>query len=100
MRAVAHCPPDLLLDLAPILDVVRGWELIKEPTPGVFYIRSTPFLHFHVKGDSRWADVRDGAAWGDRLDIPVGSSRATQREFLAAVEARYAATVAAKVKRR
>ena len=97
--AVAHCRPELLADLAPVLDAIRGWDFIKEPTPCVFYIRSTPFLHFHIKGERRWADVRQGAAWGTQLDVAAGCSAKERRAFLAAVESRYVETVMAKVKR-
>lgn len=99
MGHVAHCPAETLVDLAPVLDAIRGWDFIKEPTPCVFYIRSTPFLHFHIKGERRWADVREGATWGPQLEVPVGCPAKDRDAFLAAVESCYVATVTAKVKR-
>jgi hypothetical protein len=66
---VAHCPYEKIADLEPVFEEMRGWPGIKEKSPGVFYVKSTPFLHFHVKDDDRWADVRAGKTWGE-LTVP------------------------------
>lgn len=89
---MAHCPYGKLQDIEDVLESVRGWDGIKEKSPGVFYVRSTPFLHFHLKGDRRWADVRDGADWGTGLDVPLGASKALCDAFLRNVRARYERT--------
>lgn len=98
---MAHCPYDQLADLEPALQEIRSWEFIVEPSPGVFYIKRTPFLHFHVKGDARWADARCGKDWGEQLDIPSPASRNQCKAFLVSVSEYYAATCAATaIKRR
>jgi hypothetical protein len=90
---VAHCPFDRLADLAGILDEIRAWPAIREPSPGVFYWKRTPFLHFHVNRDGRrWADARSGTVWGPEIDIPEPASAAAQRRFLREVRRRYDAT--------
>jgi hypothetical protein len=87
---MAHCPIDQLQDLTSELDQMRSWPAMRERSPGVFYLKSTPFLHFHLKDGQRWADLRQGKDW-ERLDLPVGAKAPARRTFLAAVAARYAA---------
>ncbi|HYE78853.1 MAG TPA: hypothetical protein VEI97_12785 [bacterium] len=95
---MAHCPYDRLADLEPALAEIRTWDHIREASPGVFYIRRTPFLHFHVKGDTRWADARHGTNWGPPIDIPEGASPRACKAFLASVRDCYVETCAAVVK--
>ena len=98
---MAHCPFERLADLEPILDEIRGWPGIREPRPGVFYVKRTPFLHFHVNaGGRRWADARLGATWGPEIDVSEPASRATGQRFLREVRRRYRATAAGGVQAR
>lgn len=94
---MAHCPYAHLADLEPMLAELRKWPDVREPRPGVFYVRRTPFLHFHIKDGRRWADVRSGRAWGPRLDIPLDASSPDQMAFLARAREAYDATRAAVV---
>ncbi len=90
---MAHCPFDRLRDLDPVFRKIRTWADIREPRPGVFYVRRTAFLHFHIdKEDHRWADARAGAEWGPPVDIPIGHSSAVRSRFLREVRRRYEAT--------
>jgi hypothetical protein len=82
---VAHCPVELLDDLADLLAELRTWPGVMEKTPGVFYLRRQPFLHFHlVEGGRRRGDVKGRAGWV-QVDlprpIPSGRRRAFQREL-------------------
>lgn len=84
------------MDLEEDLEVVRSWERIREPKPGTFYLQGKGFLHFHSdKGGNRWADVRDGADWGPRIDIPPGCPAKVRRQFLNRLRECYDATLAA-----
>jgi hypothetical protein len=111
---VAHCPPALLDDIADVLADVRTWPGIIEKSPGVFYARRNPFLHFHlvkgglvkgglvkgglvkgglvkgalVEGGRRRADVKGRAGWTS-LDLPHPISAAKRRAFLRLLGARY-----------
>ena len=86
---MAHCPPELLDDIADVLVDVRGWPGIVEKSPGVFYARRNPFLHFHlVDGDRRRADVKGRAGWTS-LDLPRPISPTRRRTFLRLLETRY-----------
>ena len=61
---MAHCPPELLDDVADVLVAVRAWPGILEKKPGVFYLGREPFLHFHLlEGGRRRADVKERAGW-------------------------------------
>src|SRR5262245_65763635 len=90
---MGHCPPDRLGDLAPELDVIRGWPAVQERSAGVFYVKRTPFLHFHMDREgARWADAREGETWRQRIAVPVGAAEASGRPFLRVVRRCYRAT--------
>ena len=84
-----HCPVDKIADLDSVFTAMRNWPGIKEKSIGVFYLRSTPFLHFHPKDEDRWADVREGKTWGERVAIPLHASKAKRDGFLREVRRRY-----------
>jgi hypothetical protein len=87
---MAHCPPDQLDDLGPLLAELRTWPGVVEKTPGVFYVRRQPFLHFHlVQGGRRRADVKGRAGWV-QVDLPRPASGARCRALLRELQARYA----------
>ena len=114
---MVHCPPALLDDIADVLADLRGWPGIVEKSPGVFYARRNPFLHFHlikgglikgglikdglikdglikdgpVEGGRRRADVKGRAGWIS-LDLPRPISAAKRRAFLRLLGARYRET--------
>ena len=91
---MAHCPPALLDDIADVLADLRAWPGVVEKSPGVFYARRNPFLHFHlikdglVEGGRRRADVKGRAGWTS-LDLPRPISAAKRRAFLKLLGARY-----------
>ncbi len=94
---MAHCPFDQLVDLRDLLDEIRALPEIQEPRPGIFYLRRSAFLHFHIdKTGRRWADVRDGADWGAELDLAIGASRSAQARFAREVKRRYQASARSK----
>ena len=86
---MAHCPPALLDDIADVLAELRGWPGLVEKSPGVFYARRQPFLHFHlVEGGRRRADVKGRAGWTS-LDLPRPISPTKRRTFLRLLGTRY-----------
>ncbi len=92
---MAHCPPDQLKDLADVLAEVRALPGVSEPRPGIFYLRRTPFLHFHSKDGKRWADVRAGRDWGTEVPLPFDASAQAKTSFLRTVERRHRVTAGA-----
>jgi hypothetical protein len=88
-RRPAHCPPELLDDLAEVLAELGTWPEAIEKRPRVFYVRGRPFLHFHlVEGQRRRADVKDGTRWV-QFDLPRPLSATGKRRFLRELKRRY-----------
>ena len=86
---MAHCPPALLRDLAPLFADLRRWPGMVERSRGVFYARGQPLLHFHLtRAGSRRADVRGRDGWTS-LDLPTPITAASRRALQRLVEARY-----------
>src|SRR5262245_53407800 len=95
MPRMGHCPFEKLEDLGDIFAEIRLWPDVREPTPGIFYVKRVPFLHFHLdRHGRRWADIRDGADWGAEIDLPFTASAATRGRFLREARRRYASTAA------
>ena len=89
---MAHCPPELLADLADLLSEVRAWAGVIEKSPGVFYVRRRPFLHFHrLEGSRRRADIKGHADWLS-VDLPRPLPATTRRALLRALRTRYRET--------
>lgn len=86
---MAHCPAEKLTDLEPVFELLRQWPGLKEKKTGTFYCKGKGFLHFHIKGEHRWADIRDGKDWGEPVDVPFNPDAKVQAEFLSEIERRY-----------
>ena len=87
---MGRLPPGWLDDLIGVLAEVRAWDAVVEKSPGVFYARRQPFLHFHLTADGeRRADIRDRDSWHS-LVLPKPIPAAARREFLSALRLRYA----------
>ena len=84
----------MLDDLADVFARVRTWDAVVEKKIGLYYLRRTPFLHFHVLRSGRVADARDGHTWGARIDLPYPSTAARRRALLRELRARYERTLA------
>jgi hypothetical protein len=77
-----------------ILEGLRGFPDLDEVNPGVFYVRRKPFLHFHTSATARAANVKEGADWGNRIDLPSGPvSKTATAGFLREVKRRLAVTL-------
>jgi hypothetical protein len=59
---VKHAGEKALVTIAAQLAQVRALNL-KERSPGVFYFKSKPFLHFHEDPSGIYADVRVEIEW-------------------------------------
>jgi hypothetical protein len=66
------------------LQEIRKLPELREKSPGVFYFKSIPFLHFHDKDGIRWADVKKAGDW-TRLEIGFAAGAKARRAFLKAV---------------
>jgi hypothetical protein len=88
-----HAGPDALALIAPLLEQLRARSVLRERRPGVFELKSRPFLHLHHDASGIFADVRVAK---DFVRLPV-TSISQQSDLLeridccvSAVEARIA----------
>jgi hypothetical protein len=81
--AVRHATPDALDRLEPFLARLRELPGLIEKKRGVFYRRSTAFLHFHEDQSGSYADVRLTEDF-ERFRV---ETRAEQDDLLARVRA-------------
>jgi len=88
---MGHAGPNHLRDLRDALREIRALPGLSEPRPGVFWLRRTPFLHFHTTGDFRRAHAKVGRTWGPEIVLPFGASRKIRAAFVKEIRARHAA---------
>jgi len=67
-----HATKETLARLESLLKDIRKIPGLTERSPGVFYRRSSAFLHFHDDPAGIFADLKSGDGW-ERL--PVNSAR-------------------------
>jgi hypothetical protein len=97
---VAHCPPELLDDLTDVFDTIRTWAGVAEKSPGVFYVRRQPFLHFHLlAGGQRRGDVKGRTTWV-QLDLPYPVTTRRRQALLRELRARHRERVPAEKRAR
>lgn len=63
-----HATSAALEDLSELLDKIRMIEGLKEKKLGIFYRKSTSFLHFHEDPAGLFADLSTGADF-DRYPV-------------------------------
>ena len=83
---MAHTRPEQLADLRAELAAIAALPAMLQKSPGIFYCKRTPFLHFHDKDGERWADLKVNSVW-ERVPIDFAASAAQRRTFLARVKA-------------
>ncbi len=86
---MGRCKYERLSEMESALDEVRKFKGLKEPKPGIFYLKGQGFLHFHEKDNKIWADVRDGKDWGIPIDVPATVTKAFLKQFVTQVHDRY-----------
>ena len=77
-----HITPARLFAIEELLERLRAIDVLVERSPGVFYMRSRAFLHFHEDGDDVYADVRLA---GDGFDRRRVTTRREQQSLVAAI---------------
>ena len=87
---MGHTKPENLSDLAAELGCIRKLARVIEKSPGVFYWKRLPFLHFHDKDGIRWADIKLPTGGWERLDVDFDSSAGQRTKFMRAVKAAHA----------
>ena len=78
-----HADPDSLARVAALLDRLRALGHLTERKPGIFFLRSSAFLHFHEDPQGLFADVKlDGKTFA-RFAV---DSAAQREELLSSVQ--------------
>jgi len=70
-----HAGDDALAALDDLLAALRAVDGLTEKKRGVFYRKSSAFLHFHEDPAGLFADLRDGDEW---TRLPVNTTRERQ----------------------
>lgn len=86
---MGRCKYEKLKDIEPALNQIRKFADLKEPKPGIFYIKSQGFMHFHEKDEKIWADVKDGEGWGEPIVIPSRVTKLFVNRFVTEIKNRY-----------
>jgi hypothetical protein len=58
-----HAGPVALASIEPLLQKLRERTQLKERSPGVFYLKSRAFLHFHEDPAGLFVDYRPGSGF-------------------------------------
>lgn len=79
---MGRCAYDRIQGLAVVFSSIKEWPDIRESKPGIYYLKSQGFLHFHDNKEGKiWADVNDGSGWKS-LDVPNRLTKGFIKGFL------------------
>jgi hypothetical protein len=87
VATVKHAGPRTLDRISPLLEELRSRPALREMRPGVFYLKSRAFLHFHDDPSGIFADVRLA---DDFVRFPV-TSGSQQADLVGRIDDRLAA---------
>jgi hypothetical protein len=90
---MGRCTYEKLQALEPVLKAIRQLNQIREPKPGIFYLKANGFLHFHEKEEKIWADVRNGKLWGKEIVVPKKITKKFLEMFTVEIFKRYKKTI-------
>ncbi len=77
-----HAGGQALDSLQDLLSRIREFSNLNEKGRGVFYLKSTAFLHFHEDPSGLFADLKSGSDWAR---LPV-NSRIEQDELVSKID--------------
>lgn len=69
-----HASAETIATLEPLLERLRAVDGLKEKKPGIYYVKSRAFLHFHEDGEKVFADARLNPT-EDFVRLPATSKR-------------------------
>ena len=94
---MARCPYEKIQDLEPAFVIIKSWDKIKESKPGIYYLKTQGFLHFHISqidGEEKiWADCFDESNWGKIIPVPTKITASFIKKFIVEVKKRYKNTL-------
>jgi hypothetical protein len=71
-----HAGSTALDQLRELLEEIRKHTALKEKKRGIFYMKSSAFLHFHEDPAGLFADLRAGSGW-ERVSITTNRQKKT-----------------------
>jgi hypothetical protein len=75
-RDLKHAVAATLANLNPLLEQIRQESLLRERTPGAFYLKSSGFLHFHEDPAGIFADLKMNGSF-QRFAVTTPSEQQT-----------------------
>jgi hypothetical protein len=78
-----HAGPAALAAIASLLQRLRALPALVERKPGIFYVRSKAYLHFHEDPAGIFADVKLDGGEFDRLPVTTTKEQARLLELVA-----------------
>ena len=74
-----HASTQTIAGIEPLLNRIRRFSELKEKKPGIYYYKSSAFLHFHEDGSQVYADIKLTPPNFKRLPV---TTRAQQDELV------------------
>lgn len=71
-----HAGPDTLQQLSALLAQLRQLPGLVERRPGIFYVKSAAYLHFHDDPAGVFADVKLGGKGFERFPVNTAEEQA------------------------
>ena len=83
---MGHTKAEQLKDLKSELEAISRLDGMKQKSPGIFYLKSTSFHHFHDKDGKRWADVKTPTGDWESIAIDFNASEKDKTAFMKAAK--------------
>lgn len=64
-----HASAETITKIEALIDRIRSFSGLTEKKPGIYYYKSSAFLHFHEDGDQIYADIKRVSAKFERLPV-------------------------------
>jgi hypothetical protein len=75
-HTMAHADETALQTLLPLLRQLREIKSLREKSPGIFYLKSSAFIHFHDEAGTLVADLKKATGTGfDRYSVDTPTAQ-------------------------
>lgn len=64
-----HATPETIARIESLLNQVRNFGELREKKAGIYYYKSSAFLHFHEEGNQIYADIKLEPPVFERLPV-------------------------------
>ena len=70
-----HATTETIARIEPLLNRIRNFSELEEKKPGIYYFKSSAFLHFHEDGNQLYADVKLEPPDFERLPVTTNDQQ-------------------------